>query len=97
MKHRRLATSTPPEEVGSSSRETGKKRGRPVRKRFHVSDFPLKARGEEGGDKRTPLHIGDSYAHLDKYEVEEVQAQCLLRGLDHFKVRKCSLHNTLIS
>ena len=95
MKYRRLATSAPPEEVGSSSIEIGEKRGRPVKKQVYVLDFPLKARGQEGGDKRAPLHKGDSCAHLDKYEVEEDQAQCLQRGPDHFKLRKCSSNNAL--
>ena len=76
-----------PEEVGSSTKEvTHTPRGRPPRKRFHVSDFPLKPRGEEGGAKRTPLHIGDPYAHEESYEVSEVLAQCLQHGVELFKV-----------
>ena len=75
------------EEVGSSTKEVAHtSRGRPPRKRFHVSDFPLKPRGEEGGAKRTPLHIGDPYAHEESYEVSEVLAQCLQRGVELFKV-----------
>ena len=87
MKQRRWAVCPTQEEVGSSTKEVGRKRGRPVKKRFHSSDFPLKPRGEEGGDKRTPLHIGDCYAHYESYEAEEVLARCMQRGKYHYQVQ----------
>ena len=61
-------------------------RGRPCKRRFHAKDFPLKPKGEDGGPKRTPLHIGDVFAHQDRYEVEKVLAMCLKNGVEHFKV-----------
>lgn len=60
--------------------------GRPRKRRFVCSDFPLRPRGEEGGPKRTPLHIGDPWAQEQSYQVEQVLAQCQKFGVDHFKV-----------
>ena len=70
-------------EVDSSEK---KGRGRPRKRRFRATEFPLKAKGEEGGPKRTPLHIGDPFAHHDAYFVEEVLAHCQKHGSDHYKV-----------
>ena len=87
MKYRRGFTTAPGNTEVTESEDLAKKpRGRPCKRRFHVSEFPLRAKGEDGKPKRTPLHIGDPYAHRDSYEVEEVLAQCFKRGLEHFKV-----------
>ena len=61
-------------------------RGRPCKRRFHATDFSLKPKGEDGGPKRTPLHIGDPFAKEEHYEVETVLAACMKRGIEHFKV-----------
>ena len=62
-------------------------RGRPSKPRFRSTDFALKPKGVEGGPKRTPQHIGDPYANFESYEVEDIIAQCLKQGIEHFKVR----------
>ena len=87
MKFRRSFITATGNTERTESEDQGKKpRGRPCKRRFHASEFPLKAKGEDGKPKRTPQHIADPYAHQDSYEVEEVLAQCFKRGMEYFKV-----------
>ena len=77
--------STSVEQVEDSP-EVKRPRGRPCKPRFCSSEFCLKPQGVEGGPKRTPQHIGDPYAHFERYEVDNILALCLKHGIEHFKV-----------
>ena len=66
-------------------------RGRPCKLRFQSIDFPLKAQGKPSGPKRTPIHLGDPFAHREEYQVEEIMAECFRLGEEHFKVNFLSI------
>ena len=66
-------------EVTESEEVSKKPRGRPCKRRFHSSEFPLKAQGKLNGPKRTPLHLGDPFAHKEEYHVE---ATAIIVGLE---------------
>ena len=88
MRQKRYANSISSSSEALEGENASKRpRGRPCKPRFQSTDFPLKAQGKPSGPKRTPIHLGDPFAHREEYQVEEILAECFWLGVEHFKVR----------
>ena len=46
-----------------------------------------KAQGQEGGPKRTPLHLADTAAGMERYDVESIIDRALSYGVVQYLVK----------